>query len=268
MLLSAGYTILREFVAPAELDSLRQIVDDLVGSATGEPCARPNNVLVPLRWDDLVVEAVLCAPSRTRRLREAVAARDLRWISGYVSIKKPQSLPLWWHQDWWCWRHPISYRREAAQVAVLCYLSDTDSANGALRVLPGSHRRSYPLHAALPAGHRTPATGDDPDHPVMRDQPGQETVGVGAGDAVVLDYRTLHGTHANTSPRRRDAILLNFTPSWHDLPADIRGHLIGNAALPGPGETSAAGHPLRALLPQHDGPRRDLPLSRNAPAHF
>jgi ectoine hydroxylase-related dioxygenase (phytanoyl-CoA dioxygenase family) len=44
---------------------------------------------------------------------------------------------------------------------------------------------------------------------------------VRAGDAVVLDYRRLHGTRANASPRRRDALLVTFTPSWRELPNDV-----------------------------------------------
>jgi hypothetical protein len=33
----------------------------------------------------------------------------------------------------------------------------------------------------------------------MRDHPNQVTLSVRAGDAVVTDYRLLHGTHANTN---------------------------------------------------------------------
>lgn len=264
----SGYLILPRFITPAELHPLRASVDDLVNSTRGEQCARPNNELVPLRWDSPLVAGVLRDDERTRRLAAAVDARDLRWISGYVSVKQPRSLSLWWHQDWWCWDHPVSHEREAAQVALLCYLSDTGPRNGALRVLPGSHRRSHPVHRALAEGHDDPAAGDDPGHEVMRDQPGQVTVGVRAGDAVVLDYRTLHGTHANTSDQRRDALLLNFTPSWGRLPAEIRGHLVSHTALPRADEVPTDDHPLAGLLPVYDGPRRDLPLNRFPPAEF
>jgi hypothetical protein len=27
-------------------------------------------------------------------------ATDLRWISGYVTVKEPRTPPRWWHQDW------------------------------------------------------------------------------------------------------------------------------------------------------------------------
>jgi ectoine hydroxylase-related dioxygenase (phytanoyl-CoA dioxygenase family) len=259
-----GCTVLPELLPAAEVAALRELVDRRVAGPGGESCARPNNTLVPLRWDDPVVAAVLADPDRVGRLARATEARDLRWISGYVSVKDPHSPPLWWHQDWWSWTHPVSFRPAPVQVALLLYLSATGPGTGALRVLPGSHRRSTPLHAALPEAHAAGAA--DPGHLAMADQPGQATLAVRAGDAVVTDYRLLHGTHANAADRRRDCVLLSFTPSWRDLPADVRGHLVQHPALPGPGEEPAGW--AVGLLPSHDGPRADLPLDRDAPADF
>ena len=154
-----------------------------------------------------------------RRLAGASAAGDLRWISGYLSIKEPRSPCLWWHQDWWCWDHPISYRKAPVQIAVLCYLTDTAPDNGALRIVEGSHLNSFPIHAILPEAHGEAASGLAPGHPAMSDLREQTTIRVRAGDAVILDYRLLHGTHANNSDFRRDCILLVL----HTLVAFIAG---------------------------------------------
>ncbi|HEX7299819.1 MAG TPA: phytanoyl-CoA dioxygenase family protein [Solirubrobacteraceae bacterium] len=202
-----------------------------------------------------------------RRLWEVLGGNDLRWISGYASLKEARSPALWWHQDWWCWDHAVSGRRAAAQVALLCYLTDTEARNGALRLLPGSHLRSAPIHALLPEAHSDSAEGLESEHPAMSDLVGQRTVAVSAGDAVVMDYRLLHGAHANDSDARRDAVLLTFTPSWTELPADIRAHLIDHPAQPRADEHPTA--PWQAmLLPQFRGERASLPLNRNAPARF
>jgi ectoine hydroxylase-related dioxygenase (phytanoyl-CoA dioxygenase family) len=221
---------------------------------------------VPLRWNDPVVRLVLGSERRIARLAEALHATDLRWVSGYLSIKEPHSPALWWHQDWWCWDHPATYRPEAAQVAVLCYPGPTDESNAALRVLPGSHRASTELHAVLPEAHADEARGLPATHPAISDHPDQITLRLRAGDAVALDYRLLHGTHANTTARRRDGVILNFAPSWTALPDELRGHLIRHPALPGARERPPAW--MEALLPHHDGSQRDLPLSREAPAAF
>jgi hypothetical protein len=248
-----GYTVLERFADPAAVAPLveaRLRVDD------GPACARPHNTLVPLGWQDTIVRRLLASADR---VREAAGARDLRWISGYVSFKEPRSPALWWHQDWWCWEHPVSYRAAAAQVAAVCYLGATDTARGALRLLPGSHRRSAPIHALLPEAHAGETI--DPAHPAMADLPGQVTPVLRAGDAVLMDYRLLHGTHANAGDRRRDAVILNFAPDWGGLPEDIRAHLISHPCLPPDGDATP-------LLPSYDGERRDLPLSRDAPARF
>jgi ectoine hydroxylase-related dioxygenase (phytanoyl-CoA dioxygenase family) len=130
----------------------------------------------------------------------------------YVSVKEPYRPPLWWHQDWWCWDHPVSYRQTAPQIAVLCYLTDTNAQNGALRILPASHRKSAPIHTVLPEAHGHTAEELEPGHIALSDLSGQLTLCLRAGDAVVIDYRLLHGTHGNASHARRDCILPFLTP--------------------------------------------------------
>jgi ectoine hydroxylase-related dioxygenase (phytanoyl-CoA dioxygenase family) len=260
-----GFARLPGFIARDELPAFRAAVDAVLAAPLPPGCERPHNSLAPLRFDSELVLAALGSPRRVARLREAVGATDLRWISGYVSVKPGRSGPLWWHQDWWCWDHPVSFEPAAAQVAVLCYLADTDPARGALRVLPGTHRRSSPLHAVLPRAHSAGADELADDHPAFADQPGQVTLAARAGDAFVCDYRLLHGTHPNTTPHRRDCLLLTFAPAWARLPDDIRAHLIRHPAQPQGGDATA---PVAALLPRYDGVPRDLPLSRDAPARL
>lgn len=260
----AGFVVLADLLRSQHLPLARAAAERAVAAPAGISCERPNNTLVPLRWDSVLVELV--AEARDRIIA-AVGARDLRWISGYVSVKEPHSPPLWWHQDWWAWDHEISGHPEAAQVAVLCYLCDTTVRTGALRVLPGSHASSVDLHAVLPEAHSDESTALDPTHPAMVDQPGQVSLELRAGDAVVTDYRLLHGTHANAGDHRRDCILLSFAPHWSELPGDVRAHLISHPALPTP-EESRPDTTLETLLPAFEGPRRDLPLNRTAPASF
>jgi ectoine hydroxylase-related dioxygenase (phytanoyl-CoA dioxygenase family) len=117
-----------------------------------------------------------------------------------------------------------------------------------------------PIHAALPEAHSESIAPLDPSHIAMADPPEQERPRLRAGDAVVIDYRLLHGTHANTCDSRRDCILLSFTPSWKGLPEDIRAHLIDHPALPSDEDGP--------LLPAFSGVRRTLALNRNAPREF
>ncbi len=216
---------------PHELPALRAEVERVLAVPLPPGCERPHNTLAPVGWEDPVVTRVLASRERRTVLVRALGAEDLRWISGYVSVKAPRSDALGWHQDWWCWDHPVSFWAEPAQVAVLIYLSETSPRSAALRVKPGTHHGR--------------ATG------------GSVTLGVQAGGAVACDYRVLHGTHPNKTGARRDCLILNFAPSWSSLPDEIRAHLIRHPCLPVDGDDD--------LLPHYDGERRDLPLSRVAP---
>lgn len=261
-----GYAELNGFLNAHEAADVRLAIESLRLAPFHTGCTRPHNTLLPLRWDARIIQLVVNSQRRMADLSDAVCADDLKWISGYVSTKEAHSPALWWHQDWWCWDHLISYRQAAAQVGVLCYLTDADRHNGGLRILPGSHAKSSPIHTILPEAHGEAAGGLKSGHPALNDLEGQVTMSVRAGDAVVIDYRLLHGTHPNDSDARRDCILLSFTPSWRSLPDDIRAHLIDHPAQPSANEIPP--DEMTKLLPHFAGIRRSLDLNRNAPRKF
>ena len=263
-----GFTILRGFLDKRETARARTLLESVCRSPRASTCNRPHNTLIALRWNDPIVQLLLTSDLRLQALCEAVAGDDLKWISGYISIKEARSHALWWHQDWWCWDHSVSYRRGAPQIAALCYLADTDTHNGALRVLPGSHLRSVPIHAVLPEAHDEAASVLEAENIAMTDVPGQVTLELKAGDAAVIDYRLLHGTHKNASSTRRDCILLSFAPSWRRLPDDIKAHLIQHPAQPSKIELPQVSTMISRILPTFNGARRSLTLNRNAPARF
>ena len=227
-----GFTVIEGLLQAHEVSAVRAEVERVLAGPIPPGCERPHNTLAPLVWGDPLVERVLARRERRNVLAAALDAGDLRWISGYVSVKEPRSEALGWHHDWWCCDHPLSLWPEPAQVAVLIYLSDTSPRTAALRVKPGTHN-----------GNATR---------------GAVTLAVRAGDAIACDYRCVHGTHPNAAAVRRDCLILNFAPSWSSLPDDIRAHLIRHPSLPRDRDDD--------LLPDYDGEPRDLPLNRTAPA--
>ena len=103
----------------------------------------------------------------------------------------------------------------------------------------------------------------------MSDLSGQQTLSVSAGDAVALDYRLLHGTHANDGPHRRDCILLTFMPDWTSLPSELKAHLVMHSALPCADEAAAVGvSGYAALLPTYAGTPASVDINRRPPATF
>jgi ectoine hydroxylase-related dioxygenase (phytanoyl-CoA dioxygenase family) len=256
-----GFVVLRSLVDAELAARIASTAGDIAGAGDVAVCTRPNATLVPLRWTSPAVSAVLGDSRRMQRVRSASNGTDLRWLTAYLGVKEPHSGPLPWHQDWWCWDHPISWAPAAPQVALLCYLDAAGPSRGGLRVLPGSHRSTGRLHELVSAARSDPR----PDDPVMRDHPDQVSISTAAGDAVLVDYRLLHGTHEHDSPAPRSCLILNFAPDWRTLPPPIRAHLIQSWSLPDDAERAIVEPTMAQWLPNFTGRRRDLPLNRTPP---
>lgn len=260
-----GHAIVESLFAQPDLALLAELVERRLAQPHDPGMNRVGNDLVPLRWNDPIVLALLTRHAALARIAEAAVATDLRWISAYISSKPAHSPALPWHQDWWAWDHPVSFAPHAPQIAVVCYLSATSARSGALRVLPGSQHAGHRLQRMLPEPHSIAADQLPPDHPALGDAPGQATLAVAPGDAVVIDYRLLHGTHPNHAASRRDALLFTFAPHWRALPDEVRAHLAMHPALPTRAELQQClGHGI-THVPTYDGAPRSLQVNRVAP---
>jgi hypothetical protein len=165
---------------------------------------------------------------------------DPRFTSGYLISKPPHSPALFWHQDWWGWDDPISYTDFIAQFFVMVYLTGTTPENGCLRVIPGSHRRRHPLHAAIQAHDERLSRVVEPDHPLYQSHPGEVPVPVRTGDVVFGDARLIHSAYPNATDRERSLLTLWYHPDFAALPAGIRA-TIRNVYDRREGDTDPAG---------------------------
>jgi ectoine hydroxylase-related dioxygenase (phytanoyl-CoA dioxygenase family) len=101
------------------------------------------------------------------------------------------------HQDASYFTH-----RHDGPVAMLCYGIDTDVGNGALRVVPGSHRLGL-----LPHVDTFSHLGLDPaEWPWERSLP----ISGRAGDAILFHVDTIHGSQENRSDRPRPAFIHRY----------------------------------------------------------
>ncbi|MBI4815761.1 MAG: phytanoyl-CoA dioxygenase family protein [Deltaproteobacteria bacterium] len=156
-----------------------------------------------------------------------------RLSGGYVFSKAPADPRAFWHQDWGFWDDPVSDGEFPPQVGLLYYLTDTTRVNGCLRVLPGSHRNRHEIHDELMRlDKRALRRMDDPSVLPFCDLDGEVDVPVRAGDLVVLDARTLHAAHANSSRERRTLVTLWYHPDETILSEPTRAYL-GTVAPPG-----------------------------------
>ncbi len=195
-----GFVSVQALFSAADMDALRRKADAVLGRTSREHRARfrsngslCNMAVLP------EFAPLLCDPSLLDALR-AVGGHDIRWTSGYLISKPPGGAPLFWHQDWWGWDSPISYAKAPAQLFVMIYLTDTRVENGCLRVIPGSHRRSHPLHT-LPAAHTKELATD------------------------IGDSRLLHSAYANRTDQERPLLTLWYIPNWQTLPTNVQATL-------------------------------------------
>ncbi len=186
---------------------------------------------------------------------------DPKWASGYVISKPPKSPPLFWHQDWWGWDEPSSYEPPAQQLFFMYYLVDTESRNGCLKLIPGSHLKRHAAHDTAPEAHTDDARRmADPDHPGYKPMPGEVDVPVRAGDLVVGDARLLHASHGNASEVRRTVITLWYYPAFSSLPEGIRSDIASrNQAGTWPDRARAL---IQPLIPAYEGNRKPTRWNR------
>lgn len=157
-------------------------------------------------------------------VRETLAPRAAALLCGYrfllgsFLLKPPGAGPLALHRDWTMTADP-----RQTSLNCWCPLVDVDGGNGALALLPGSHK-------CLPDNVHGPGMDRSLQFNSERLMRLSHIVPLKAGEAILFDYRMLHGSTANAADEARPAIGGGFVPEaarpmlhLRDT-ADGRGH--------------------------------------------
>ena len=224
-LVEDGYCHVPGVLEPAFLESVQALAAETLATVDAEHRAQWKSQGSLIALADHPLFATLITYPGLRAMFDGLGLHGTRFSSGYVISKPPGGPALFWHQDWWGWRHPISRTARIAQIALFLYLTDTTRENGCLRVIPGSHRRPHPLHDVIDAHDPALATVENPDDPAYASHPDEVDVPVTAGDVVVVDARLVHGAHPNRSVRERTNITLWWHPHYAELPDEIRARI-------------------------------------------
>lgn len=128
------------------------------------------------------------------RLEPFAASLTLKWPG--------EASELVAHQDW-----TMVDERQFRTVNIWCPLVDTGATNGALSVLPGSHRVLNHLRCS-PAN---PVTFVTEETSVRFDE--MDLVPVAAGQLVIFDHALLHGSAANLSGEPRPTVTVAYRPA-------------------------------------------------------
>jgi ectoine hydroxylase len=244
-----GYLVRERVFAAAELEALRTAIERLVARVVeharrpeaggevrladghrlqftaqtvvqwewreGSPAVRllePFTHLDP-RFAPLWTDARLADPARDMLGVDAVAPFTCK-----LNLKRPrEGSEFPWHQD-----YPYWYVRTPATaheiVTAVLFVDDATAANGALRVLPRSHRDGpAPRDRGEPTGFLADPARIDHRREVLVEAP--------AGSLLFFPALLLHRSTPNTSARERRAILLSYQPAGRPrqetLPWDI-----------------------------------------------
>src|SRR5579875_1135078 len=190
-------------LSPDEIAAVRERFFDIHGrrDAGGDARARKQGYHVSLdhpdrdyrRQAEALVREIL-AP------RAAALLCGYRFLLGSFLLKPAGAGPLAVHRDWTMTADP-----RQTSLNCWCPLVDVDGANGALVLLPGSHK-FLPDNAHGP-GMRAYLQFNSP-----RLMPLSRIVPLKAGEAALFDYRMLHGSTANPTLEPRPAIAGGFVP--------------------------------------------------------
>ena len=267
-LLQDGFCIFKNILDSALLAELRQVTDGLISKISTEDVERYKyqGTNVKVDYQHPVFAKLFALPKALAALREVGFDQPKFW-SAFMLSKPPHAPPLYWHQDWWAWEDPVSLRAAPPQVFLMYYLTDTDRANGCLRVIPGTQSRHIQLHDLLPEAHTEAAQKAALDSPAFVQHPDEVDVPVQAGDLVLGDARVLHSAHQNQTDKHRTLLTLWYLPDYDHLPAGIRAYAARKKPLQPPDWWEGdAGKAVEPLMPYYHGDAQPVHWNRNPDA--
>jgi non-heme Fe2+,alpha-ketoglutarate-dependent halogenase len=208
-----GYlTGLRIFDAE-EIAAIRRYFDQLLERALAEGGDSYSISTAHLRYGR--VYGLLADPRIVSYVTDLLGENVIGWGSHFFCKMPGDGKRVSWHQDASYW--PLT---PSKAVTVWLAIDDADVENACMRFIPGSHW----------FGHLTYSLTEDDDSNVLNQAvAGVEHLGVPfdnqlrAGEISIHSDLLVHGSEANTSPRRRCGLTLRYCP------ADVRAELGWNA---------------------------------------
>jgi ectoine hydroxylase-related dioxygenase (phytanoyl-CoA dioxygenase family) len=201
-----GYLHARGVFDPAEVEEMRAAIERILEAVAGTEhdanhtwaAVRQEAVLKGfhnVQYHDAVFTRAVAQPRLVALLTQLLGP-NVQLHHTKMLVKPPErGAPFPMHQD-----HPYFPHTRHTPLAASVHLDDADEANGCLRVVPGTHALG-PLPADGPG-----RSVDAAEYPLERGTP----VPARAGDVVVFNYLTIHGSGVNRSDRTRRNVLFQY----------------------------------------------------------
>lgn len=196
-----GYVIFRDVLDAGLIEQaskhvawLQQCHPELRGEDLGNQLVARDPFWVRLVSDDRLLD-----------IGERFVGPDIALFASHYICKPPHTgRPVLWHQDGAYW--PL----EPMEVVTLWLaIDDSTPENGCLRVIPGSHREH--LHELRQRSDVDSVLGSESATDV--DESLAVDLTLAPGDVEVHHPGIMHGSHANTSSKRRCGLTIRYIPT-------------------------------------------------------
>ncbi len=140
-------------------------------------------------------------------VEQLIGPNILCWGSSFFIKDGHDPSYVSWHQDstYWGLQPPDI-------VTAWVALSESDEANGAMRVIPGSHKLDQLAHRDTFADHNLLSRGQE--IAVEVDPRQAVTLALAPGEMSLHHVRLIHGSDPNPSPRRRIGYAIRYLPTY------------------------------------------------------
>jgi ectoine hydroxylase-related dioxygenase (phytanoyl-CoA dioxygenase family) len=256
-----GFCVIENVLDDAYLKTIQKLCSDYLSSVSDKH--RNNQISTGSLIDVSKMPELVNLITYPKALQayEEMGFDDVRFSTGYLISKPPQSPPLFWHFDWMGWDHPRSYEKGPLQTFFMYYLVDTNVENGCLKVIPKSHIEEHPLHDLMRSAHTEDLRqAKDLNANEFLPHPDEVNVCVKAGDLVIGDSRIIHGSHPNNSNVERPVITLWMHPNYSQMPEELQAFTANinyNSWSPQTQKT------LESFKPSYHGTVESIKRSRN-----
>jgi ectoine hydroxylase len=233
-----GFLIRERVFEAAEVEDLREAAECTVAAATERSRHGRTYWLDGKRFVDVdgaTVQFEHARESETVRVIEPVHMFDARWealvddpriVTPMCALVGAPAVALWtaklnlkrpregsgfrWHQDSPYWIHDCGHVDQLPNVMVV--LDDATAANGALRMIPGSHRQGR-----LPGTDDGTQLGGFFTDPASFDEATAVAMAAPAGSLVFFSPHVVHGSLPNRSDQPRRALIMTYQPAGHRM---------------------------------------------------
>jgi phytanoyl-CoA hydroxylase len=215
-----GYILVKNVITKAEAAALRQDIHDLAGrllktrdiNSTWDSARGLGTQIInchDVQWHCASVSRLI-VDQRLTRLFEGCIGPNVQLHHTKMFIKPPEKgSPFPMHQD-----HPYFPHEKHTMTAAIIHFDDAPPEKGCLAVYPGSHKLG-------------PIAPDNPrDHSLSMQRYPLENATLcpaEAGDMIIFNYLTIHGSGANISNEARTTLLIQFRDPTDKPLADTHG---------------------------------------------